>query len=151
MRILPSMNNVYFYKYKVIDRWKIISLKTSEKCSWKRRYSGKLLALSKPTWAHISFIDYLYPISISSAVQCLACLAFAKKDEKNEAVLSCFGTVWNSLKHFGILWNTQSYKRVDGMGWDGTVIPEQPAYKSHRRAVLIMLCIIHGNVFPLTF
>ena len=23
------------------------------------------------------------------------------------------------------------------MGWDGTVIPEQAAYKSHRRAVLI--------------
>ena len=25
------------------------------------------------------------------------------------------------------------------MGWDGTVIPEQSAYKSHRRAVLINL------------
>ena len=24
-------------------------------------------------------------------------------------------------------------------GWDGTVIPEQPAYKSHRRAVLIRI------------
>ena len=31
----------------------------------------------------------------------------------------------------------------DGMdGWDGTVIPEQSAYKSHRRAVLIRILIL---------
>ena len=42
--------------------------------------------------------------------------------------------VWTSLEQFGTL---RAICVMDGWDWMGLVIPEQSAYKSHRRAVLI--------------